>query len=131
MHLYSQSVIPSGYLIVRHGKIHSILKTVNHLFRLGPSIPWQTVNVITRGFSQHPFLDDGFGRSSAETGATRALKPRLWTDPQGTTAQSSVSRLEAIFPKQNNKKGNPWFLQGGTHMLAKLTTNTTRLTRYN
>ena len=39
---------PSGY------DIHSLpwkdppLRTVNHLFRLGPSIPWRTVNVITR-----------------------------------------------------------------------------------
>ena len=35
--------LPSGYLTVCHGK-SPFLKTVNHLFRLGPSIPWQTVS---------------------------------------------------------------------------------------
>ena len=29
------------------------LSSVNHLFRLGPSIPWQTVNVITRGYMEY------------------------------------------------------------------------------
>ena len=28
---------------VCHGKIHPFLSSVNHLFRLGPSIPWRTV----------------------------------------------------------------------------------------
>ena len=35
---------------VCHGKIHHAIKNgMAHLFRLGPSIPWQTVKVITRG----------------------------------------------------------------------------------
>ena len=34
------SLLPSGYLLHSHGKIHHAKKrTVNHLFRLGPSIP--------------------------------------------------------------------------------------------
>jgi len=36
-------ILPSGYLTVCHGK-SPCLRTVNHLFRLGPSIPWQNVS---------------------------------------------------------------------------------------
>ena len=32
------------WLSVRHGKFHPFLSLVNHLFRLGPSIPWRTVS---------------------------------------------------------------------------------------
>ena len=39
----SQIRIPSGYL-TWPWKIHPFLRTVNHLFRLGPSIPWRTVS---------------------------------------------------------------------------------------
>ena len=52
MEVYS---IPSGYLTVRHGK-SPFLSSVNHLFRLGPSIPWlclnnQMVNILGKSWS--------------------------------------------------------------------------------
>jgi hypothetical protein len=37
--------IPSGYLLtVCHGKKTPFLSSVNHLFRLGPWLPWRTVS---------------------------------------------------------------------------------------
>ena len=42
-------MLPAGYLTVRHGKIHPFLRTVNHLFRLGPSKNHGELLVITSG----------------------------------------------------------------------------------
>ena len=43
-HLWPSSTIWLWLDRIRHGKIHPFLSSVNHLFRLGPSIPWRTVS---------------------------------------------------------------------------------------